>query len=67
MFISAYKITTFVDSDKDKVASVVNTTEGYRGGGDRANFDQYLSTDKFRTDLGKPRTRYISCLGENYG
>lgn len=56
MFISAYKITTFVDSDKSKIASVVNTTEGYRGGGDRANFDQYLSTDKFRTDLGKPRT-----------
>lgn len=56
MFISAYKITTFVDSGKGKVASVVNTTEGYRGGGDRANFDQYLSTDKFRTDLGKPRT-----------
>ena len=56
MFISAYRITTFVDSDKDKVASVVNTTEGYRGGGNRANFDQYLSTDKFRTDLGKPRT-----------
>lgn len=56
MFISAYRITTFVDSDKCKVASVVNTTEGYRGGGNRANFDQYLSTDKFRTDLGKPRT-----------
>ena len=56
MFISAYRITTFVDSDKGKIASVVNTTEGYRGGGDRANFDQYLSTDKFRTDLGKPRT-----------
>lgn len=56
MFISAYRITTFVDSDKEKVASVVNTTEGYRGGGDRANFDQYLSTDKFKTDLGKPRS-----------
>lgn len=56
MFISAYRITTFVDSDKGKVASVVNTTEGYRGGGGRANFDQYLSTDKFKTDLGKPRS-----------
>lgn len=56
MFISAYRITTFVDSGKDKVASVVNTTEGYRGGGDRADFDQYLSTDKFKTDLGKPRS-----------
>lgn len=54
MFISAYRITTFVDSGKGKVASVVNTTEGYRGGGGRANFDQYLSTDKFKTDLGKP-------------
>lgn len=56
MFVSAYRITTFVDSDRDKVASVVNTTEDYRGGGNRADFDQYLSTDKFRTDLGKPRT-----------
>lgn len=56
MFVSAYKITTFVDSGKDKVASVVNTTENYRGGGNRVNFDQYLSTDKFKTDLGKPRT-----------
>lgn len=56
MFISAYRITTFVDSGKDKVASVVNTTKGYRGGGGRANFDQYLSTDKFKTDLGKPRS-----------
>lgn len=56
MFISAYRITTFVDSGKDKVASVVNTTEDYRGGGGRANFDKYLSTDKFKTDLGKPRS-----------
>lgn len=56
MFVSAYRITTFVDSDRGKVASVVNTTEDYRGGGNRADFDQYLSTDKFKTDLGKPRT-----------
>lgn len=71
MFISAYRITTFVDSDKGKVASVVNTTEGYRGGGDRANFDQYLSTDKFRTDLGKPRTgisrAYMRAMANNSG
>lgn len=56
MFVSAYRITTFVDSGIGKVVSVVNTTEDYRGGGNRADFDQYLSTDKFRTDLGKPRT-----------
>lgn len=56
MFVSAYRVTTFVDSGVDNVASVVNTTEDYRGGGNRVDFDQYLSTDKFRTDLGKPRT-----------
>ena len=56
MFVSAYRITTYTDSGTPKVASVVNTTENYRGGLNRSNFDQYLSTDKFRTDLGKPRT-----------
>lgn len=51
--------------------SVVNTATYCRGGGNRANFDQYLNgveasegveavaKDIFRTDLGKPRT-YIS-------
>lgn len=56
MFVSAYKITTFDDSGTSKVASVVNTTANYRGGSNKADYDQYLSTDKFRTDLGKPRT-----------
>lgn len=56
MFVSAYRITTYTDSGTTKVASVVNTTENYRGGSNRSNFDQYLSTDIFRTDLGKPRT-----------
>lgn len=56
MFVSAYRITTYTDSGTAKVASVVNTTENYRGGLNRSNFDQYLSTDIFRTDLGKPRT-----------
>ena len=56
MFVSAYRITTYTDSDKTKIASVVNTTENYRGGSNRSANDQYLDTDKFRTDLGKPRT-----------
>ena len=56
MFVSAYRITTYTDSDKTKVASVVNTTTNYRGGSNRSDNDQYLDTDKFRTDLGKPRT-----------
>ena len=56
MFVSAYCVTTYTDSNTPKVASVVNTTANYRGGENRADYDQYLSTDKFRTDLGKPRT-----------
>lgn len=36
--------------------SVVNTNEYCRGGGNRSDYDQYLATDLFRTDLGKPRT-----------
>ena len=56
MFVSAYRITTYTDADKTKIASVVNTTANYRGGSNRSKYDQYLDTDKFRTDLGKPRT-----------
>ena len=36
--------------------SVINTESYCRGGGNRAAFDDYLNTDPFRTDLGKPRT-----------
>lgn len=36
--------------------SVVNTNEYCRGGENRSDHDQYLATDLFRTDLGKPRT-----------
>ena len=56
MFVSAYRITTYTDTDKTKVASVVNTTANYRGGSNRSDNDEYLDTDKFRTDLGKPIT-----------
>ena len=56
MFVSAYRITTFDDSGTPKIASVVNTTANYRGGSNRVYYDQHLDTDKFKTDLGKPRT-----------
>lgn len=36
--------------------SVVNTNTYCRGGENRSDSDQYLATDPFRTDLGKPRT-----------
>ena len=36
--------------------SVVNTHDYCRGGGNRKNYDAYLTTDPYRSDLGKPRT-----------
>ena len=54
MFISAYRNTIYTDGDTTKVASVVSTDAKYRGGGRRSSYDQYLSTDQFKTDLGKP-------------
>ena len=62
LLIDAYRST--VDNTvpaTPKAVSVVNTTEAFRGGGNRAQFDEYLTTeldtkDAFRSDLGKPRT-----------
>lgn len=54
MFISAYRNTIYTDGDTTKIASVVSTDAKYRGGGRRSAYDQYLSTDQFKTDLGKP-------------
>lgn len=54
MFISAYRNTIYTDGDTTKVASVVSTDAKYRGGGRRSEYDQYLTTDQFKTDLGKP-------------
>lgn len=54
MFISAYRNTIYTDGDTTKIASVVSTDAKYRGGGRRSEYDEYLSTDQFKTDLGKP-------------
>lgn len=54
MFISAYRNTIYTDGDVIKVASVVSTDAKYRGGGRRTAYDEYLATDQFKTDLGKP-------------
>lgn len=54
MFISAYHNTIYTDGDTTKIASVVSTDAKYRGGGRRSAYDKYLSTDQFKTDLGKP-------------
>lgn len=54
MFISAYHNTIYTDGDTTKIASVVSKDAKYRGGGGRSSYDEYLDTDQFKTDLGKP-------------
>lgn len=54
MFVSAYRNTIYTDGNTTKIASVVSTDAKYRGGGRRPEYDEYLSTDQFKTDLGKP-------------
>lgn len=56
MYVDAYRCTTYTENGVTKTASVVNTSTAYRGGGNRTAYDEYLTTDKFKTDLGKPRT-----------
>lgn len=72
LLIDAYRNT--VDntvSATPKAVSVVNTTEAFRGGGNRAQFDEYLTTeletkDIFRSDLGKPRTNISRATMRTY-
>lgn len=57
LLIDAYRSTVDTTvSATPKAVSVVNTTTAFRGGGNRTANDTYLETDKFRSDLGKPRT-----------
>lgn len=57
LLIDAYRCTVdTTNSDTLKAVSVVNTSAEFRGGVNRASMDDYLDSDKFRTDLGKPRT-----------
>ena len=37
--------------------SIVNTSEYCRGGNNRSNYDTYLTSTPYRSDLGKPRTQ----------
>lgn len=46
--------------------SVVNTNTYCRGGRNRSESDQYLATDPFRTDLGKPRTNISRATMRTY-
>lgn len=66
MFISAYRNTIYTDGDTTKVASVVSTDAKYRGGGRRSAYDEYLSTDQFKTDLGKPVSNISRAIMRTY-
>lgn len=66
MFISAYRNTIYTDGDTTKIASVVSTDAKYRGGGRRSEYDQYLSTDQFKTDLGKPVSNISRAIMRTY-
>ena len=41
----------------NSAVSIVNTHDYCRGGNNGSDHDTYLNTDRFRTHLGKPRTR----------
>lgn len=66
MFISAYRNTIYTDGDTTKIASVVSTDAKYRGGGRRSSYDEYLSTDQFKTDLGKPVSNISRAIMRTY-
>lgn len=40
----------------NSAVSICNIHDYCRGGNNDASYDQYITTDRFRTDLGKPRT-----------
>lgn len=65
--VSAYRLTTDAsDSSKVLGRSVINTTTAFRGGGNRPDYDAYLDTDPFRSDLGKPRTNITRSTFRTY-
>lgn len=72
LLIDAYRSTVDTTvSATPKAVSVVNTTTAFRGGGNRAQFDEYLTTeletkDIFRSDLGKPRTNISRATMRTY-
>lgn len=67
MLIDAYRPTIDRTNDASlKLASVVNTSTYYRGGGNRPAYDNYLATDPARSDLGKPVTDLTRAVARTY-
>ena len=67
MVIDAFKSTVDTTvSATPKAVSVINTSAAFRGGGNRTDYDTYLTTDVFRADLGKPRTNITRAQMRTY-
>lgn len=67
MLIDAYRPTIDRTNGASlKLASVVNTSTYYRGGGNRTDYDDYLATDPARSDLGKPVTALTRAVARTY-
>ena len=67
MVIDAYKCTVNTTvAGTPKAVSVINTSAAFRGGNNRTDYDTYLTTDVFRTDLGKPRTNITRAQMRTY-
>ena len=67
MLIDAYRPTIDrTNSASLKLASVVNTSTYYRGGGNRDTYDSYLATNPTRSDLGKPVTNITRAVARTY-
>ena len=75
-YISAYRITVLNEVPTDmgylstipvnSAISVANVETYCRGGGNRPEYDQYLETDPFRSDLGKPIGSLIRPTARTY-
>jgi hypothetical protein len=67
MLVDAYLCTVdTTDPETLKAVSVVNTTSNFRGGSNRSDYDQYLSSNVGRTDLGKSRTNLTKTVFRTY-
>lgn len=67
MLVDAYLCTVDTTNPETlKAVSVVNTTPSFRGGSNRSDYDQYLSSNVGRTDLGKSRTNLTKTVFRTY-
>lgn len=57
---------TCLDRTNQKTCCICNTSTQYRGADNNSSYDTYLSTDVFRTQLGKPATNISRATFRTY-